>query len=57
MTDAQRIYEIAASHLQTVQTCVDRLTGLNAHEELRLSHRALTKAIISSNPKGGNQID
>ena len=33
---AQRIYEIAVRHLQTVQSCVDRLHELGANDQLRL---------------------
>ena len=33
---AQRIYDIAVRHLQTVQSCVDRLHELGANDQLRL---------------------
>lgn len=33
---AQRIYEIAVRHLQTVQSCVDRLHELGANDQLKL---------------------
>ena len=33
---AQRIYKIAVRHLQTVQSCVDRLHELGANDQLKL---------------------
>jgi hypothetical protein len=46
----QRIYNIAAKHLQTVQACVDQLHELGANEELKLLTSRLQRLPFRSTP-------
>jgi hypothetical protein len=47
---AQRLYEIAVRHLQTVQGCVDRLHELGATEQLRFLSGRLQRLSFRATP-------
>jgi hypothetical protein len=47
---AQRIYEIAVKHLQTIQGCVDRLHGLDATDQLKLLTGRLQRLAFRAEP-------
>ena len=46
MSNAKNIYNIADSHAQTVQVCIDRLHELGANEQLKVLTGRLRKLAI-----------
>jgi hypothetical protein len=54
---AQRVYEIAVQHLQTVQGCIDRLAEFGANEQLRLLSGRLQRLSFRATPEGGESAD
>ena len=47
---AQRIYETAVRHLQTVQASIDRLAELGANEQLRFLSGRLARLSFRATP-------
>jgi hypothetical protein len=50
MTEAERLYQLAARHLQTVQVAVDRLHQIGGAEELRLLTGRLQRLSFRATP-------
>jgi len=46
ISNAKHIYNIADSHAQTVQVCIDRLHELGANEQLKLLTGRLQKLVV-----------
>jgi hypothetical protein len=54
---AQRIYEIAVKHLQTVQGCVDHLHALDATNQLKLLTGRLQRLAFRAEPAPRDMTD
>jgi hypothetical protein len=50
MTHAERVYNVAVKHLQTVQVAVDRLVELKATAELKLLTGRLQRLAFRTTP-------